>query len=662
MERREGLKSVSASTIRKRKQRVKEFIIKENCKNRKRTEREQNKLECEKRQNCLEKKREYQRRKRASSFITTRKPEKIPPFSNKMRKHRAIKKLRQSLPDSPGTRISTLAAYLRNEKSPTIKTLQSSNIIYSPEENNENQLGLAVLEDMKIAISETKLKRTDQARLSMNVLSASKLSELRVKLLNFSNEELKTDDSSENINWECFEYINQNTKHGPKKKLMLVKNTNPGLMVQYLQKLLGTFPAHNFRAKWQNNQLKHLVTNLPQNHVISVHDYSENYKCKERDELQSSYFQKTEASLHVSLLYRHAILEVDGVESTSEDPYIVTENFFVISEDEKHDQYFTFQVQKYISEYLSSISCHVHTMHEFCDGCSCQYKSRHCLGHLRKTLDELGYVNFIRNFFETSHAKGPQDAAGGLIKNQTDLAIVRGRATIQNARDLFEFAKSNLSVPKSSHCKRRLFKYTENINRNFPMFYKPITGIRSVHQVVVNNDHLLIRSLSCYTCNNCLEGNINECENTNILGSFSPVPIVPEIGTVEEDQTDENDMEVPINELISKSTIFAVLCDDDDFDYYLLKAQTETYQLTSRETDSWGVSYQPGTKVIKGNYFMQGENPLHFKMIKRKYGLVPSNSCLYICTDVCVRNGEVKLSEDIHQNILKCVEMSTYVL
>ncbi|VDI55639.1 Hypothetical predicted protein [Mytilus galloprovincialis] len=172
-EKKDGSKSVSGSAIRKRKQRVKELIIKENCKNRKRNEREQNKLECEKRQNCLEKKREHQSRKRASSFITTTNPENIPPFSNKMRKHRAIKKLRQSLPDSPGTRISTLAAYLRNEKSPTIKTLQSSNIISSPEENNENQLGLAVLEDMKIAISETKLKRTNQARLSMNVLSAS---------------------------------------------------------------------------------------------------------------------------------------------------------------------------------------------------------------------------------------------------------------------------------------------------------------------------------------------------------------------------------------------------------------------------------------------------------------------------------------------------------
>ncbi|CAC5396517.1 unnamed protein product [Mytilus coruscus] len=156
-----------------------------------------------------------------------------------------------------------------------------------------------------------------------------------------------------------------------------------------------------------------------------------------------------------------------------------------------------------------------------------------------------------------------------LKKNQTDLAIVRGTATIQNAHDLFEFAKSNLSIPKSSNCKRRLFKYTEKINRNFRMFYKPIPGIRSVHQI----------------------------------------PIVPEIGTVDDDQNDDTDIEVPIYELVSKAAIFAVHCDDDEFDCYLLKAQTESYH------------------VIKGNYFMQGENPLHFELIKKKYGIVPSNSC-----------------------------------
>ena len=85
---------------------------------------------------------------------------------------------------------------------------------------------------------------------------------------------------------------------------MLVKKcTKPGYMIEYFRKLLETFPSHNFRAKWQNQQLKHIVTNLPLNHAISVHDYSENYRCKDQTELQSSYFQKIEASLHVTLLF-----------------------------------------------------------------------------------------------------------------------------------------------------------------------------------------------------------------------------------------------------------------------------------------------------------------------------------------------------------------------
>ena len=118
---------------------------------------------------------------------------------------------------------------------------------------------------------------------------------------------------------------------------------------------------------------------------------------------------------------------------------------------------------------------------------------------------------------------------------------------------------------------------------------------------------------------------------------------------------------MPLHDLVTKDTIFAVLCEDEQSDYYLLKAKTGSYELENSETDSWGVTYEPGAKVIKGNYFSQDENPLHFKFIKRKYGLVPSYSCLYICTDVCVEAGFVKLKEDVHQSILKCVDMSSYV-
>ena len=52
-------------------------------------------------------------------------------------------------------------------------------------------------------------------------------------------------------------------------------------------------------------------------------DFSENYRCTDLKELQSSYFQKTEVSIHVTTIHRHAVLEYDGVES----PEIITEHF-----------------------------------------------------------------------------------------------------------------------------------------------------------------------------------------------------------------------------------------------------------------------------------------------------------------------------------------------
>jgi hypothetical protein len=60
--------------------------------------------------------------------------------------------------------------------------------------------------------------------------------------------------------------------------------------------------------------------------------------------MQSSYFQRTEVSIHVSPIYRHAILEVDGVSSTPEEINIICENFYIILPDEKHDQYFVHYV------------------------------------------------------------------------------------------------------------------------------------------------------------------------------------------------------------------------------------------------------------------------------------------------------------------------------
>jgi hypothetical protein len=154
--------------------------------------------------------------------------------------------------------------------------------------------------------------------------------------------------------------------------------------------------------------------------------------------------------------------------------YIIREQLFVISPDSSHDRHFTLYCQKQISEYLKSISADIKIMHEFTDGCSSQYKSRNCMGDVSRIHGELGYSKIIRNFYETSHEKGPQDATGGFVKHQADMAVLMGSEMIQNAKDFFDFVDNKLRIPQSGIYKRRVFRYAEEIQRDKISDYKPV--------------------------------------------------------------------------------------------------------------------------------------------------------------------------------------------
>ena len=302
-----------------------------------------------------------------------------------------------------------------------------------------------------------------------------------------------------------------------------------------------------------------------------VHDYSENFQCKDKVEVQSSYFQRTEVSIHVSVIYRHAILEKDGVDSSPENSNIVTEHFFGISPDETHDQHFTNEVQCQVKEYLDSISYNVTVMHEYTDGCACQYRSRHCMGKLSNICDTLGYKTFIRNYFETSHAKRVHDAAGGYLKNyQLDLAIYRGNAKIQNAYDAFTFCEQNLQCTKSDQFKRRIFRYVGTIDRSSTIGFKPIPGIRNTRRVSViqsNPGHIFLGKLSCYTCETCLSGEINNWSNSDIHSEAVHVRPCYDTSQIENDQPEDV---IQPKHLVSARAIVA-LYTDEDADYYMFE-------------------------------------------------------------------------------------------
>ena len=485
------------------------------------------------------------------------------------------------------------------------------------------------------------------------------------------NFKLTEEEKNDNLNmstvqWERYEYVN--LKRGSKslRKLMLVKkSTTPFEMFSYFIQILRTFPYHQFSASWQSDQLRSLLDNLPLNHCVTVNDYSESYRCFDKTEIQTGYFQKIEVSLHVTLLYRHAILEVDGIESSVDNPVIIKEEFFVISEDDKRDQYFTHYVQKSVSEYLHEISYNPKVMHEFNDGCATQYKSRHCFGLLATTFSDLGYDSIIRNFFETAHAKGAQDAAGGYIKREADFSVIRGRSSIQNGKDLFNFCNDNLQKPKSTGCKRRIFRYVETIPRNTTQHFKSIAEIRKIHCVrTTNNSELMVTDLSCYTCDQCVSANYELCRNFRFRGNSRPVKIVREQST-ENHAVEENNSGDSLLDLISNGTIIAVVADDDDSDYYLMKTLSEPEILPSAVTDDWGISFPRGANVVKGYYYdIVSKRNFSYKLLPKRLAINYSVSARYILTESEItKSGNcIKLNEELHMNVLAALDIFNYII
>ena len=127
---------------------------------------------------------------------------------------------------------------------------------------------------------------------------------------------------------------------------------------------------------------------------------------------------------------------MDGVSSSEEEPNTIKEHIFVISDDPIQDHDSVHKVQELIHGYFQNdLGYQVEKVHEFTDGCAAQYKSRHCVGDLSCSLMDFGY-HTQRSCFETSHAKGEQDAAGSHVKQRVSQAVLQRKARITNAESM----------------------------------------------------------------------------------------------------------------------------------------------------------------------------------------------------------------------------------
>jgi len=84
------------------------------------------------------------------------------------------------------------------------------------------------------------------------------------------------------------------------------------------------------------------------------------------------------------------------------------------------------------------------------------------MGDLSFSVPDFGFLT-VRNYFKTSHAKGPQDGAGANLKHKADMAVLRCQIIIQNAHDLYNYAKENLTEPSSTRYKSQSVGLKQNL-------------------------------------------------------------------------------------------------------------------------------------------------------------------------------------------------------
>jgi hypothetical protein len=347
------------------------------------------------------------------------------------------------------------------------------------------------------------------------------------------NDQLKdhVNDPTKWNHWEYHEYEANNKDKRGKKMQLIGHNGTMADLIEEMHTDLEPMARHCFNAAWQHKQIKQLVQNLPHNHCIMMMDFAENYACRVDAEIQSAHWTTDQVTLHPVFIYAKPLGPLVGLYKIS---------IIFITDDLKHDntavKCFTMKALEYLKqdEYLQPI----HVVHQVTDGCAGQYKSKNAFLDISYGMEDCN-VQLIRNFYGTSHGKGPCDGLGATVKSAARRAVLHHRTIIRNALELYEFCTdtenleevgSNTSRSRhdSSKLSKRVFllvppKELENLRETSKKASYPVKGTLKLHCVVAAKHgkpgEILARQLSC-CCSACCALNYDECAEVATVGKM----------------------------------------------------------------------------------------------------------------------------------------------
>ena len=200
----------------------------------------------------------------------------------------------------------------------------------------------------------------------------------------------------------------------------------------------------------------------------------------------------------------------------------------------------------------------------------------------------------------------------------------------------------------------------ESIPRDNAKNFKPIAKNRQIHQILTENGvgELTTRDLSCYECEKCIIGDVKDCENVSYIGQFRKTTMICS-NPINDDGTEDNSSDSDTcrlsADLISKKSVIAVLADDPDYEYYLMKVTVEPFKIEKETTDSWGCTFQSGATVIKGLYYDRVRTkPFLYKLVPRKIAICHTVAVLHLCSEVDAGNM-ISIPEELHLDIIESI-------
>ena len=239
----------------------------------------------------------------------------------------------------------------------------------------------------------------------------------------------------------------------------------------------------------QFETLRTIKDKIKDDEAYVILDFSQNYICKYKDEVQSAHFggSKKQISLQTGGFY---IKNCDK---------IVFKSCAAISECLTHDAAAAWALLQPVLQKLCELKPSVKRIHFQSDGPLTQYKNKTNFYLFHFFSNKFNLTRTTWNYTTAGHGKSSADGIGGNVKNMCDNAVSNG-TDVHCAQDMIDVVKSKNSAIN-------MFLVTESdiklVNNLIPDDLSAIDKTMSVHQICWTKEisnQLNVRYLSCSKC------------------------------------------------------------------------------------------------------------------------------------------------------------------